>query len=107
MPSAFIRVVDPVSLKFVVHPGQNWVLEVGRTYEVYLRLYDSEKHQLFVTEVNISNRKTGATLVYGKFLFRRTWIFAQRYRRNTLKLFSGRKTRVISLLNRSDEEKRN
>ena len=34
--------------------GGSWVLEVGRTYEITVQVYDQKNHGLFIAEVCVS-----------------------------------------------------
>ena len=37
---------------FSIAPGNNWVLEVGREYEVTVNIFDKVNHKIIVTEVS-------------------------------------------------------
>ena len=36
---------------FTIAPGNNWVLEVGREYEITVHIFDKINHRVIVTEV--------------------------------------------------------
>ena len=36
---------------FTISPGNNWVLEVGREYEITVHIFDKINHRVIVTEV--------------------------------------------------------
>ncbi|XP_067936717.1 nuclear pore membrane glycoprotein 210-like [Watersipora subatra] len=49
-PSASIHVVLPVALAFSIEPGEKWVLESGRTYELTVHVLDKDRHKIHLSE---------------------------------------------------------
>nr|XP_060613914.1 nuclear pore membrane glycoprotein 210-like [Anolis sagrei ordinatus] len=50
LPNCSIYVVEPGYLGFNVHPGNRWVLEVGRTYSVTVDVYDKSSMKVYPSE---------------------------------------------------------
>ncbi|XP_067124588.1 nuclear pore membrane glycoprotein 210-like isoform X2 [Centruroides vittatus] len=49
-PSAGIHVVHPSFILFKVSPGNKWSLREKTTYTVYIELYDSKHHQIYLSD---------------------------------------------------------
>ncbi|XP_066264893.1 nuclear pore membrane glycoprotein 210-like [Branchiostoma lanceolatum] len=49
-PTAGIHVVEPGSLKFIIAPGKNNILETGREYEVTIEVYSKNPHKIYPSE---------------------------------------------------------
>ncbi|XP_065903533.1 nuclear pore membrane glycoprotein 210-like isoform X3 [Dysidea avara] len=49
-PSSGIHVVYPHHLGFSVAPGNNWVLEVGRQYEISVKVFDKLGHVILIED---------------------------------------------------------
>ncbi|XP_069500079.1 nuclear pore membrane glycoprotein 210 [Ambystoma mexicanum] len=50
LPNSTIYVVEPGYLGFSVHPGDRWVLETGRIYEVTIEVYDKSSNKVYLSE---------------------------------------------------------
>ncbi|OWK51347.1 Nuclear pore membrane glycoprotein 210, partial [Lonchura striata] len=47
LPSSTVFVVAPAYLGFTVHPGDRWVLETGRFYEITVDVYDKSSNKVY------------------------------------------------------------
>uniref|UniRef100_A0A8B9BT14 Nucleoporin 210 n=1 Tax=Anser brachyrhynchus TaxID=132585 RepID=A0A8B9BT14_9AVES len=50
LPNSTIYVVNPGYLGFTVHPGDRWVLETGRLYEITIEVYDKSSNKVYLSE---------------------------------------------------------
>ncbi|NWJ09888.1 PO210 protein, partial [Crypturellus undulatus] len=50
LPNSTIYVVNPGYLGFTVHPGDRWVLETGRTYEITIEVYDKSSNKVYLSD---------------------------------------------------------
>ncbi|XP_066469901.1 nuclear pore membrane glycoprotein 210 [Tiliqua scincoides] len=50
LPNGTIYVVDPGYLGFSVHPGDRWVLETERLYEITVEVYDKSSNKVFLSD---------------------------------------------------------
>ncbi|KAM4721755.1 LOW QUALITY PROTEIN: nuclear pore membrane glycoprotein 210 [Rhinophrynus dorsalis] len=50
LPNGTIYVVEPGYLGFTVHPGDRWVLESGRFYEVTIDVYDKSSNKVYLSD---------------------------------------------------------
>ncbi|NXK52401.1 PO210 protein, partial [Chauna torquata] len=50
LPNSTIYVVNPGYLGFTVHPGDRWVLETGRLYEITIEVYDKSSNKLYLSD---------------------------------------------------------
>ncbi|XP_016796005.3 nuclear pore membrane glycoprotein 210 isoform X2 [Pan troglodytes] len=50
LPNSTIYVVEPGYLGFTVHPGDRWVLETGRLYEVTIEVFDKFSNKVYVSD---------------------------------------------------------
>ncbi|XP_066452545.1 nuclear pore membrane glycoprotein 210 [Eleutherodactylus coqui] len=50
LPNGTIYVVDPGYLGFTVHPGDRWVLETGRYYEITIDVYDKSSNKIYLSD---------------------------------------------------------
>ncbi|NXA45266.1 PO210 protein, partial [Nothocercus julius] len=50
LPNSTIYVVNPGYLGFTVHPGDRWVLETGRTYEITIEVYDKSSNKVHLSD---------------------------------------------------------
>ncbi|XP_045146070.1 nuclear pore membrane glycoprotein 210 [Echinops telfairi] len=50
LPNSTIYVVEPGYLGFVIHPGDRWVLETGRLYEVTVEVFDKSSNKVYLSD---------------------------------------------------------
>ncbi|XP_054990941.1 nuclear pore membrane glycoprotein 210 [Sorex araneus] len=50
LPNSTIYVVEPGYLGFTVHPGDRWVLETGRLYEITVEVLDKAGNKVFLSD---------------------------------------------------------
>ncbi|NXX77107.1 PO210 protein, partial [Urocolius indicus] len=50
LPNSTIYVVNPGYLGFAVHPGDRWVLETGRLYEITIEVYDKSSNKVYLSD---------------------------------------------------------
>uniref|UniRef100_A0A803VLR1 Nucleoporin 210 n=1 Tax=Ficedula albicollis TaxID=59894 RepID=A0A803VLR1_FICAL len=50
LPNSTIYVVSPAYLGFTVHPGDRWVLETGRLYEITIDVYDKSSNKVYLSD---------------------------------------------------------
>ncbi|XP_072454357.1 nuclear pore membrane glycoprotein 210 isoform X2 [Notamacropus eugenii] len=50
LPNSTIYVVEPGYLGFTVHPGDRWVLEMGRFYEITIEVYDKSSNKVYLSD---------------------------------------------------------
>ncbi|KAM9592535.1 nuclear pore membrane glycoprotein 210 [Trichechus inunguis] len=50
LPNSTIYVVEPGYLGFTIHPGDRWVLETGRLYEVTIDVFDKSSNKVYLSE---------------------------------------------------------
>ncbi|XP_071611582.1 nuclear pore membrane glycoprotein 210 [Heliangelus exortis] len=50
LPNSTIYVVNPGYLGFAVHPGDRWVLETGRLYEITVEVYDKSSNKVYLSD---------------------------------------------------------
>ncbi|XP_056380163.1 nuclear pore membrane glycoprotein 210-like [Hyla sarda] len=50
LPNGTIYVVEPGYLGFTVHPGDRWILETGRYYEITIDVYDKSSNKVYVSD---------------------------------------------------------
>ncbi|KAG8128203.1 hypothetical protein E2320_015056, partial [Naja naja] len=50
LPNGTIFVVDPGYLGFSIHPGERWVLETERFYEITIEVYDKSSNKVYLSE---------------------------------------------------------
>ncbi|XP_006901438.1 PREDICTED: nuclear pore membrane glycoprotein 210 [Elephantulus edwardii] len=50
LPNSTIYIVEPGYVGFTIHPGDRWVLEMGRLYEVTIDVFDKSSNKVYVTE---------------------------------------------------------
>ncbi|KAM6468057.1 nuclear pore membrane glycoprotein 210 isoform 2-T2 [Liasis olivaceus] len=50
LPNGTIFVVDPGYLGFSIHPGEKWVLETERFYEITVEVYDKSSNKVYLSE---------------------------------------------------------
>uniref|UniRef100_A0A8C4M7Z0 Nucleoporin 210 n=1 Tax=Equus asinus asinus TaxID=83772 RepID=A0A8C4M7Z0_EQUAS len=52
LPNSTIYVVEPGYLGFTVHPGDRWVLETGRLYEITIEVLDKSGNKVYLSDVS-------------------------------------------------------
>ncbi|XP_006870531.1 PREDICTED: nuclear pore membrane glycoprotein 210 [Chrysochloris asiatica] len=50
LPNSTIYVVEPGYLGFTIHPGDRWVLETGRLYEVTIDVFDKSSNKVYLSD---------------------------------------------------------
>ncbi|NXX11332.1 PO210 protein, partial [Podargus strigoides] len=50
LPNSTIHVVNPGYLGFTIHPGDRWVLETGRLYEITIEVYDKSSNKVYLSD---------------------------------------------------------
>ncbi|XP_066097864.1 nuclear pore membrane glycoprotein 210 isoform X2 [Saccopteryx bilineata] len=50
LPNSTVHVVEPGYLGFTVHPGDRWVLEVGRLYEITIEVLDKSGNRVYPSD---------------------------------------------------------
>eukprot|EP00079_Xenopus_tropicalis_P032145 XP_017945916.1 PREDICTED: nuclear pore membrane glycoprotein 210 [Xenopus tropicalis] len=50
LPNGTVYVVEPGYLGFTVHPGDRWVLETGRLYELTIDVYDKSSNKVYLSD---------------------------------------------------------
>ncbi|XP_053154975.1 nuclear pore membrane glycoprotein 210 [Hemicordylus capensis] len=50
LPNSTIYVVDPGYLGFSIHPGDRWVLETERLYEITVEVYDKSSNKVYLSD---------------------------------------------------------
>ncbi|XP_012498277.1 PREDICTED: nuclear pore membrane glycoprotein 210-like, partial [Propithecus coquereli] len=50
LPNSTIYVVEPGYLGFTVHPGDRWMLETGRLYEVTIEVFDKSSNKVYLSD---------------------------------------------------------
>lgn len=47
-----LRLPICLSLGFTVHPGDRWVLETGRLYEITIEVFDKSSNKVYLSDVS-------------------------------------------------------
>ncbi|XP_051517594.1 nuclear pore membrane glycoprotein 210-like [Myxocyprinus asiaticus] len=50
LPNSTLYVVEPGFLAFKIHPEDRWVLETGRTYEIFIEVFDKSGHKIHLSD---------------------------------------------------------
>ncbi|KAI7793391.1 nuclear pore membrane glycoprotein 210 isoform X1 [Triplophysa rosa] len=50
LPNSTIYVVEPGYLAFKIQPEERWVLETGRTYEIFIEVFDKSGHKIHLSD---------------------------------------------------------
>ncbi|XP_071780679.2 nuclear pore membrane glycoprotein 210 isoform X1 [Centroberyx gerrardi] len=50
LPNSTLYVVEPGYLGFKIHPGDSWVLETGRVYDILIEVYDKSSNKIYLTD---------------------------------------------------------
>uniref|UniRef100_A0A8C6Q1T9 Nucleoporin 210 n=1 Tax=Nothobranchius furzeri TaxID=105023 RepID=A0A8C6Q1T9_NOTFU len=55
LPNSTLFVVEPAYLGFKIHPGDSWVLETGRVYDIFIEVFDKSGNKIYLSDnVHIS-----------------------------------------------------
>ncbi|KAM6977831.1 nuclear pore membrane glycoprotein 210 [Aplochiton taeniatus] len=50
LPNSTLYVVQPGYLGFKIYPGESWVLEMGRQYDILVEVFDKSGHKIYLTD---------------------------------------------------------
>ncbi|KAK6473904.1 nuclear pore membrane glycoprotein 210-like [Huso huso] len=50
LPNSTLYVVEPGYLGFRIQPGDRWVLETGREYEIHIDVFDKSSHKVYLSD---------------------------------------------------------
>ncbi|XP_019732833.1 nuclear pore membrane glycoprotein 210 isoform X5 [Hippocampus comes] len=50
LPNSTLFVVEPAYLGFKIHPGNSWVLEMGRDYDIQIEVLDKSGNKLYLSD---------------------------------------------------------
>uniref|UniRef100_A0A671VZW8 Nucleoporin 210 n=1 Tax=Sparus aurata TaxID=8175 RepID=A0A671VZW8_SPAAU len=50
LPNSTLYVVEPGYLAFKIRPGESWVLETGRVYDILIEVFDKSGHKIFLSD---------------------------------------------------------
>ncbi|XP_053337877.1 nuclear pore membrane glycoprotein 210 [Clarias gariepinus] len=50
LPNGTLYVVEPGYLMFKIKPGEHWVLETGRTYEISIEVFDKSSNKIYLSD---------------------------------------------------------
>ncbi|XP_053455532.1 nuclear pore membrane glycoprotein 210 isoform X1 [Nycticebus coucang] len=50
LPNSTIYVVEPGYLGFTIHPGDRWVLETDRLYEITIEIFDKSSNKVYLSD---------------------------------------------------------
>ncbi|XP_072222450.1 nuclear pore membrane glycoprotein 210 [Leuresthes tenuis] len=50
LPNSTLYVVEPGYLGFKIHPGDSWVLETGRVYDILIEVFDKSGNKIYLSE---------------------------------------------------------
>nr|XP_029132383.1 nuclear pore membrane glycoprotein 210 [Labrus bergylta] len=50
LPNNTLYVVEPGYLGFKIHPGDSWVLETGRVYDILIEVFDKSGHKIYLSD---------------------------------------------------------
>uniref|UniRef100_A0A8C3AE82 Nucleoporin 210 n=1 Tax=Cyclopterus lumpus TaxID=8103 RepID=A0A8C3AE82_CYCLU len=50
LPNSTLHVVEPGYLGFKIHPGDSWVLETGRVYDVLIEVFDKSGNKIYLSD---------------------------------------------------------
>uniref|UniRef100_UPI0037E7A905 nuclear pore membrane glycoprotein 210 n=1 Tax=Semicossyphus pulcher TaxID=241346 RepID=UPI0037E7A905 len=50
LPNNTLYVVEPGYLGFKIHPGDSWVLETGRVYDILIEVFDKAGHKIHLSD---------------------------------------------------------
>uniref|UniRef100_A0A667Z7B9 Nucleoporin 210 n=1 Tax=Myripristis murdjan TaxID=586833 RepID=A0A667Z7B9_9TELE len=50
LPNSTLHVVEPGYLGFKIRPGDSWVLETGRVYDILIEVFDKSSHKIYLSD---------------------------------------------------------
>uniref|UniRef100_A0A8D0CQP8 Nucleoporin 210 n=1 Tax=Sander lucioperca TaxID=283035 RepID=A0A8D0CQP8_SANLU len=50
LPNSTLYVVEPGYLGFKIHPGDSWVLETGRVYDILIEVFDKSSNKIYLSD---------------------------------------------------------
>ncbi|XP_061908725.1 nuclear pore membrane glycoprotein 210 isoform X1 [Entelurus aequoreus] len=50
LPNSTLFVVNPAYLGFKIHPGDSWVLETGREYDILIEVFDKSGNKMYLSD---------------------------------------------------------
>lgn len=50
LPNSTLYVVEPGYLGFQIHPGDSWVLETGRVYDISIEVFDKSSNKIYLSD---------------------------------------------------------
>lgn len=50
LPNSTLYVVEPAYLGFKIHPGESWVLETGRMYDIFIEVFDKSGNKIYLSD---------------------------------------------------------
>ncbi|XP_027875440.1 nuclear pore membrane glycoprotein 210 [Xiphophorus couchianus] len=50
LPNSTLYVVEPAYLGFKIHPGESWVLETGRVYNILIEVFDKSGNKIYLSD---------------------------------------------------------
>ncbi|KAM9342143.1 nuclear pore membrane glycoprotein 210 isoform 2-T2 [Pholidichthys leucotaenia] len=50
LPNSTLYVVEPGYLGFKIHPGDSWVLETGREYDIRIEIFDKSGNKIYLSD---------------------------------------------------------
>eukprot|EP00066_Takifugu_rubripes_P011606 XP_011600872.1 PREDICTED: nuclear pore membrane glycoprotein 210 isoform X2 [Takifugu rubripes] len=50
LPNSTLFVVEPGYLAFKIHPGESWVLETGRLYDITIEVFDKSGRKIYLSD---------------------------------------------------------
>ncbi|XP_035995172.1 nuclear pore membrane glycoprotein 210 isoform X2 [Fundulus heteroclitus] len=50
LPNSTLYVVEPAYLGFKIHPGESWVLETGRVYDIFIEVFDKSGNKVYLSD---------------------------------------------------------
>ncbi|XP_013866027.1 nuclear pore membrane glycoprotein 210 [Austrofundulus limnaeus] len=50
LPNSTLFVVEPAYLGFKIHPGDSWVLETGRVYDILIEVFDKSSNKIYLSD---------------------------------------------------------
>nr|XP_015823657.2 nuclear pore membrane glycoprotein 210 isoform X1 [Nothobranchius furzeri] len=50
LPNSTLFVVEPAYLGFKIHPGDSWVLETGRVYDIFIEVFDKSGNKIYLSD---------------------------------------------------------
>uniref|UniRef100_A0A3Q0R3P0 Nucleoporin 210 n=1 Tax=Amphilophus citrinellus TaxID=61819 RepID=A0A3Q0R3P0_AMPCI len=50
LPNSTLYVVEPGYLGFKIHPGESWILETGRVYDIHIEVFDKSSNKIYLSD---------------------------------------------------------